>query len=63
MAAAATDLHFDVRRDLPGVGLCLSHKELEVHTLHTAAAGPTSATLRHTLSHTPVASLVSLRNR
>lgn len=63
MAAAAGDLHFDVRRELPGVGLCLSHKDVEVQTLHTAAAGPTNATLRDMLSHTLVASLVSLRNR
>ncbi len=38
------DLRFDVRRDLPGVALRLSLKEVEVQTLYTAAARPTGAT-------------------
>ena len=33
MAAAAGDLHFDVRRELPGVGLCLYHQDVAVHTM------------------------------
>ena len=37
------DLRFDVRRDLPGVALHLSLREVEVQTLYTAAAAPTGA--------------------